>query len=63
MAEAQRRLMEMEQCEVETIMKRRYTILDIATLMEKGIKIPNLQCFMWTQIKQNYDKHIEEMEN
>ncbi len=31
--------------------------------MEKGIKIPNLKRFMWTQTKQNYDKHVEHMGN
>jgi hypothetical protein len=38
----------MEECEVEAIMKKRHTILDIATLLEKGIKILNLEQFMWT---------------
>jgi hypothetical protein len=41
MAKAQRRVMEMEQCEMEAIAKKRRAILDRATLMEKGIKIPN----------------------
>jgi len=63
MAEAQQRVMEMERCEVEVVMKRRCTILDRTTLMEKGIKILNLKHFMWTQMKQNYDKHVEWMEN
>ncbi len=44
-------------------MKRRYTILDRNTFMEKGIKILDPKCFMWTQMKQNYDKHVEWMEN
>jgi hypothetical protein len=61
MAEAQQRVMEMEQCEAEA--KRRCTILDKVTLMEKGIKIPGPKRFMWTQTKQNYDKHVEQMEN
>jgi hypothetical protein len=40
--------MEMEQREVKIVVKRRRTILDKATLMDKGIKIPNLERFMWT---------------
>jgi hypothetical protein len=31
--------MEMERCELEIIAKRRCAIWDIATLLEKGIKI------------------------
>jgi hypothetical protein len=42
MVEAQRRGIEMERCEYEVIVKRKHTILDRATLLEKGIKIPNL---------------------
>jgi hypothetical protein len=41
MAKAQQRVMEMEQCEVEVVVKRRHVILNIATLLKKGIKIPN----------------------
>ncbi len=63
MVEAQQRAMEMERREVEVVMKRRCTILDKATLLEKGIKILDLKHFMWTQMKQNYDKHVERMEN
>jgi hypothetical protein len=63
MVKAQQRAMEMERCEVEIIMKRRCAILDKTTLLEKGIKILNPKCFMWTQMKQNYDKHVEHMEN
>jgi hypothetical protein len=37
--------------------------LDRVTLLEKGIKIPNPDQFKWTQTKQNYDKHVEWMEN
>ncbi len=37
--------------------------MDKVTLMEKGIKIPDPKQFMWTQMKQNYDKHVEHMEN
>jgi hypothetical protein len=32
--------------------------MDKATLLEKGIKIPDHERFMWTQTKQNYDKHV-----
>jgi hypothetical protein len=48
---------------VEAVAQKRRAILDKVTLLEKGIKIPNLERFMWTQMKQNYDKHIEQMEN
>jgi hypothetical protein len=63
MVEAQQRAMEMERREVEVVMKRRCTILNRATLLEKGIKILDPKRFMWTQMKQNYDKHVERMEN
>jgi len=46
MVEAQRRVMEMEQCEAEAVVKRRRAILNKTTLMEEGIKIPNLERFM-----------------
>ncbi len=52
----------MEQCEAEVVAKKRRTILDRATLMEKGIKIPHPEQFMWTQTKQNNNKHVEWME-
>jgi hypothetical protein len=55
--------MEIKRCESEIVVKRISTILDKTTLMEKGIKIPNPKRFMWTQTKQNYDKHVEQMEN
>jgi hypothetical protein len=61
MVEAQQRAMEMEQCEAEA--KKIHTILDKVTFLEKGIKIPDPKRFMWTQMKQNYDKHVEQMEN
>ncbi len=38
----------MEQREVAMIAKRRHAILDRATLLEKGFKIPDPKCFMWT---------------
>jgi hypothetical protein len=31
--------MEMEQCEAKAVMKRRHTILEKASLLDKGIKI------------------------
>jgi hypothetical protein len=45
------------------VAKRIRAISDKVMLMEKGIKIPNPERFMWTQMKQNYDKHVEWMEN
>ncbi len=53
----------MQQHEVEAIVKRRRVIMDKVTFLEKAIKIPDLEQFMWTQTKQNYDKHVEQMEN
>jgi hypothetical protein len=41
----------MEQHEAKVVAKRRNAILDRATLMEKGIKILDPKCFMWTQMK------------
>ncbi len=55
--------MEMERCESEVVVKRKQAIVYRTTFIEKGIKIPNLEQFMWTQTKQNYDKHVEWMEN
>jgi hypothetical protein len=55
--------MEMEQCEAKVVMKRRRTILDKVIFLEKGIKILDFERFMWTQMKQNYDKHEKWMEN
>ncbi len=48
MTKAQQRAMEMERCEVEAIAKRRSVILDVTTLLEKGIKILDLEQFTWT---------------
>jgi hypothetical protein len=39
MAKTQQRPMEMERCESKVVAKRRCAILDITTLLEKGIKI------------------------
>ncbi len=63
MAEAQWRVMEMEKHEAKGVMKKRCIILDRATFLEKGIKILDPKCFMWTQTKQNNDKHVERVEN
>jgi hypothetical protein len=63
MAKAQQKVMEMERHEVETIAKRRHAILDKVSFLEKGIKILDFEQFMWTQTKQKYDKHVEQMEN
>jgi len=52
MAEAQQRVMEMERRETKAVMKRRCTILDRATLLDKGIKILDPKRFMWTQMKE-----------
>jgi hypothetical protein len=43
--------MEIERRELKTIVKKRHAILDKATLLKKGIKIPNPERFMWTQMK------------
>jgi hypothetical protein len=61
--EAHQRVMEIQQCEVETVVKKRRAILDRTTFLEKGIQILDLQQFMWTLMKQNYDKHVKQMEN
>ncbi len=63
MAKAQQRTMEMERHELEAIPRKIHTMLDKVTFLNKGIKILNLEQFMWTQTKQNYDKHVERMEN
>jgi hypothetical protein len=48
MVEAQQRAMEMERHESKVVVKKRRIILDKTTLLEKGIKIPNHEQFMWT---------------
>ncbi len=40
-------------------MEKKRIILNKTTLLKKGIKIPNPKRFMWTQMTQNYDKHVE----
>jgi hypothetical protein len=41
--------MEMKRCELEVVIERRHVILHKVTLLEKGIKIPNLEQFMSTK--------------
>ncbi len=53
----------MERRELEVVARRRCAILDKTRLLEKGIKISDLELFMWIKKKQNYDKHVERMEN
>jgi hypothetical protein len=43
--------------------RRRTTILDRTTLLDRGIHIPNLNKFMWIQTKHNYDKHVERLKH
>jgi hypothetical protein len=43
--------------------RRCVTIMEKPTLLDKGSLIPDLDRFMWIQMKQNYDKHFERMEN
>jgi len=43
MLKAQQRAMEMEWQKSKVVMRRRHTILDRITLLEKGIKIPDLE--------------------
>jgi hypothetical protein len=53
----------MEGQESEVVVKNKGAILYRTTLLEKNIKILDPKKFMWTQMKQNYDKHVEQMEN
>jgi hypothetical protein len=48
MAKAQQRTMEMERHELEAIPRKIHTMLDKVTFLNKGIKILNLEQFMWT---------------
>jgi hypothetical protein len=48
MAKAQQMAMEMEKREAEAIAKKKHTILDRVSLLEKGIKILDSERFMWT---------------
>ncbi len=43
--------------------RRRSTILDITTLLDKGIHISNLNIFMWNTYELNYDQHVERLGN
>jgi hypothetical protein len=43
--------MEMEKHESEVVINRKNIISNKATFLEKGIKIPDLKRFMWTQTK------------
>jgi hypothetical protein len=63
MAKAQWKVMEIERCESKVVMQRRCEILARVTLLEKSINISNPEWFMWTQTKQNNDRHVERMEN
>ncbi len=63
MAKAQQRVIEIERCELKVVGKRRRAIVDKVTFLDKGIKIPNPKRFMWTYTKENYDEHVEWMEN
>ncbi len=63
MTKAQQKAMEMERCEAKVVAKKRRIILDKTTFLEKGIKFFDPKQFMWIQTKQNYDKHVERMEN
>jgi hypothetical protein len=48
MAKAQQRAIEMERHESKDVAKRKCTILNKTTFLEKGIKILDLMRFMWT---------------
>ncbi len=48
MAEVRWKAMEIERHELKVVMKRRHAILDRITLLQKGIKILDLDWFMWT---------------
>jgi hypothetical protein len=43
--------------------RRKTTMLDRATLLERGIRILDPDRFMWIQTKQNYEKHVERLGN
>jgi hypothetical protein len=48
MVESHLRAMEMESRKSEVVAKRKRAILDKGTLLDKDIKIPNPNRFMWT---------------
>jgi hypothetical protein len=39
--------MEIKMCELDAATKRRHTIMDRVTFLEKGIRIPDPKQFMW----------------
>jgi hypothetical protein len=41
--------------------RRRATMLDIITLLNRGIHILDLDRFMWIQTNHNYDMHVERL--
>jgi hypothetical protein len=43
MVEAQQRVMKIERRELEVVATKRFAILERATFLEKGLKIPNLE--------------------
>ncbi len=43
--------------------KGRATILDKVILLDKGICILDFDKFIWIQMNQNYDKHVERLTN
>ncbi len=43
--------------------RRQATIMDRTTLLNKGICILDPKKIMWIQTKQDYDKHVERLEN
>ncbi len=64
MREVQPSVMEINMTTPKAIeVRRRATIMDKATLLNKGIRISDLNKFMWIQTKQDYDKHVERLEN
>jgi len=64
LTKTQLRVMEIKMCEWNVATKRRCIIMDKITLLENIICIfQNVEWFMWIQMKQNYDKHVERMDN
>jgi len=45
--EAQLKVMEIKMCELDVATKKRCTIMDKTTFLEKAIHIPNAKGFMW----------------
>ncbi len=61
--ETQLKVMEIERCKLDVAAKRRCTIMDRVTFLDKGICILDPKQFMWIQTKQKYDRHVQRMEN